>query len=199
MSSSSEDEKAITDLFGQIPILDRGPYQYWYAYLEEAVYCYLDKRYIASILVSSATVETILFWQYFKREHKNIKGAVRIPEMTPPLSELFDYLKESEIPLRLLMDEDEVVFFNNIRTIASKKKRKEIVNSLKYVKTRNKFSHADLFKVIALVEIEQFKKTGRDFNYPYFMASELKSIAYSQLYKTLSFVRELATLSVKTK
>jgi hypothetical protein len=41
MPSSSENRKVITDLFGEIRPLSIGPYNYWYTYLEEAVYfCY---------------------------------------------------------------------------------------------------------------------------------------------------------------
>lgn len=199
MSTLQEHERTITDLFGQIPVVDLGPYNYWYAYLQEAVYCYFDKRYIASILVSSATVETSLFWEYFRKKHENLRGVVRIPELTLPLSDLFDHFRDSEIPLRLLLDSDEVDFFQSTKNAEGRKKRKEAINRLRYIKTRNKFAHAEIFEIVASLKLEQFRNTCRDFDQPYLMTEELENFSYSQLYKTLSFMNGFIALKKRNR
>jgi hypothetical protein len=199
MPDICEHERIITDLFDKIQLLNIGPYNYWYTYLEEAVYCFLKKYYIASILVSSATVETVLFWEHLREEHKTLKGAVRIPEKTPPLSELFDYFKETAIPLRLLLDSNEFEFFKQSGSIRDAKARRKAFNNLSFIRTRNKFAHGEIFEITACLKLEQFKKIGKDFTEPYLKTDELESIPYSQLYRTLCFMNELLELKIQKR
>jgi hypothetical protein len=190
MPDNCEHERIITDLFNEIQLLNIGPYNYWYTYFEEAVYCFLKKHYIASVLVSSATVETVLFWEYVRKKYESIKDVV-VLEQTPKgklktenltLSLLFNEFVKTEIPLTQLLEENEREFFRSVQEIGDKNKRRSALGRLKFIETRNKFAHADLFGTIAKLKTEQFKNTCRNFNQPYLRIEELENTAYSQLH-----------------
>jgi hypothetical protein len=202
MSDFHTRKQMVCDLFAEIRAMGLTPWDYWRVYLEEAVYCYHEQRNVACILTSSATVETLLFWEYLRMNSGSITSKLREPkkgaeavsfrtlawnEKVGSLVSLFDKLRNTKIPLKLLLDDHEIENFNKMVTIENKA-RKKIINGLNYVSTRNKFAHGSIFDVVGQVMVNRFLRTGMTFEALGLTSSDLEILAYRQLTKSLRFM-----------
>jgi hypothetical protein len=155
-------------------------------------------------LTSSATVETLLFWEYLRRNRELItrklkesgKGAVSFSTLARKeeilsLAKLFDKLRNTEIPLKLLLDDHELESFKNMATMEDKARRKAI-NSLSFISIRNKFAHGSIFDVVGQVIVKRLLRTGLTFEALGLTSEELEEMAYRQLTKCLLFMRGLS-------
>jgi hypothetical protein len=95
------------------------------------------------------------------------------------------------------MDADERRDIENLRKM-SEKQRKEKISEIKYVLTRNKFAHADLFYPIThLSNLIPFNKQEwldygeRDTEW---WTSTPETVAYVHLFKTLRFIKAFTDL-----
>jgi hypothetical protein len=164
------------------------PLNWHIQYLDEAVECFHQNLPISCIIVSSTLVEVSLCWEKFRQNPKKIISAEEFRRNN--LNVLFSFFVDKDMPLEFLMDSDEDIV--SLRKM-EKKERKEHIRNIKYVKTRNKFAHGDLFDQVIDYQtlLPTDKKEMGKYNIKEWQLggkSGLRTVAYVQLSKTLRFM-----------
>lgn len=191
MSDFFEWDKKIDYLRTQIKSSDLTPFEFHESYLDEAIKCFKNYMPIACIVVSSAVVEACLCWEQWRRRKKKTFPIETFSGFS--LNSLINELRNTDIPFQSLMDADED--FEKIRKIPDNKKRKYEVANIKYVKTRNKFVHGDLFyQEILLQKLlpssqNELSDYGINAEYQQHGSQGLRALAFVQLSKTLNFIK----------
>lgn len=157
---------------------------YWHIqYLKEAIESFKNKQFIASIVLSSALVETCLYWEYIRTDPKYQKAGTVLPSKLS-LSDLVIIHEKTAVPLKILLDEGE-----------SFKKPSET----HYIQTRNKFAHANVNHILDNPSIllpnteSEWDKFGIDkeeYLNAYIHGRGLENLAYVHLIKTLEFLKQ---------
>ena len=193
----------LTDLNKEIKPLRLTPFNYDILYRNEAVKCFHQHLPISCVVVSSALVETCLCWEFFRRKPKKERKTIELDEFRfVTLNSLFDEYIGTEIPLESLMDADEPQFMT-IEDLKkkSKKERKKALGKIRYIATRNKFTHGDLLYPLthlsALIpyneqELKDYYIDKKDWWNP-----TLEDVAFVHLSKTLRFMKAFTDLLVK--
>lgn len=193
----------ISDLNKQIKPLRLTPFKWDILYRNEAVKCFHQHLPISCVVVSSALVETCLCWEHFRRKPKEERKTIELDEFRfVSLNSLFDEYIDSDIPLESLMDTDEPQFtaIEDLKK-RSKKERREAISRIRYVLTRNKFTHGDLFYLrVSLSNLIPFNKEelidygieDKEWWNPSF-----ETVAYVHLSKTLRFMKAFTDLLIE--
>ena len=193
MSDIFEWYKKIDRLKADVKPLRLTPFNWHIQYLEEAVKCFHERLCISCIVVSSALVETCLCYEHFRQNPKDTIGLEEFRKDN--LHSLFDEFLNSNIPLELLVDADENV--EEIRKMEKGKERRRKIGRIKYIKTRNKFAHGDLFYQIinleSLLPLNERELLGYGIDAEW-KKDNLKPVAYVHLSKTLRFMKAFTDL-----
>jgi hypothetical protein len=163
------------------------PLNWHIQYLDEAVKCFHQNLPISCIIVSSTLVETSLIWERFRQNPKAVreKDSRRLS-----LNKMFEFFLGTNVPLEFLMDSDEDIA--SLRK-TEKKETKEHIRNIRYVKTRNKFAHGDLFDQVIDYQtlLPSDKKEMEKYNIKEWQLggkSGLRTVAYVHLSKSLRFI-----------
>lgn len=184
--------KKIKCLKAQVKPLRLTPFNWHSQYLDEAVECFLQGLSISCIVVSSTLVEVSLCWEEFRQ--KFILNSAKIVSDREfdrvSLKTLFNFFLDKSVPLELLMDSDEDI--TALRKMNESDRKKQISN-IRYVKTRNKFAHGDLFYQVINLQplLPSNKKELQEYNIKDWQLSGnlgLRTVAYVHLSKTLRFM-----------
>ena len=193
MSDFFEWDKKIDCLKADVKPLRLTPFNWHTQYLKEAVKCFHEHSYISCIVVSSALVETCLCFEHFRQHPKDTIGLEEF--RGDNLRTLFDELLNSNIPLELLMDADEDI--KEIRKTEKQTERRKKIGRIKYIKTRNKFAHGDLFYTIinlqSLLPFNEHELLDYGINAEWKKVN-LRPVAYVHLSKTLRFMKAFTEL-----
>jgi len=130
-----------------------------------------------------------------KGEEKPPRGAVsyrtlaRI-ERIDSLAKLFDKLRNTELPLELLLGGNEMECFKKLDGLGDEARMRSI-SSLEFISMRNKFAHGSIFDIVAKLTFKRFLRTSSVFKVFATTSEELEQIAYRQLHKCLIFTKGL--------
>ena len=172
------------------------PYNWHTQYLDEAPKCFHNKLPICCIVVSSALVETCLCWENWRRKPEEQRKHIKNNEFrSDTLTPMFKKFLDSDIPLNKLVDSDE-----DIETL----RKLNTIGSLRYIRTRNKFVHGDLFYNIFFPAtlISGHEKDWLDYgidNFEEWTRTGVDTVAYVHLLKTLRFIKAFTDLLIEKK
>jgi len=194
-------KKKIDALNSQVKPLRLTPLNWDMKYRDEAVRCFSRSLPISCIAVSSALVETCLSREYFSHYPEEKVAKIMSQKFDKSsLTKLFEKYLCSNIPLESLMDSDENI--EDLRR-SKGKDRSGKISSLRYIKTRNKFAHGDLFykeeKWYRFAHRDLLPKKRQELS-DYDIDDEekenptLETVAYVHLSKTLNFMIAFADL-----
>lgn len=194
MSKFEERFSRINELNAQIKPLRLTPYNYDIKYRKEAIKCLYEHLPISCIVVSSALVEACLKWEHFRRKPEEERKVIRLEEFRQDtLGCLFKEFEDSDVPLGELLDTGDIEDLRN-----GEKK----INQVKYILTRNKFAHGDVFyQIVAPCGlISGYEQDWEDYgidDYNEWLEATLETVAYVHLLKTLRFMKAFTDLMVK--
>lgn len=193
MSKFEERFSRINELNAQIKPLRLTPFNWDVQYRYEALECFHQHLRISCIVVSSALVETCLKWEHFRRKPKEEKKEIRFDEFNrDTLSSLFKEFEDSDVPLGMLLDTEDI---ENLRNGEKK------IGQVKYILTRNKFAHGDVFYQIiapcALISGYELDWLDYGIDYNGWFNADLETVAYVHLFKTLRFMKAFTDLMRK--
>ena len=209
MSKFEERCSRINDLNAQIRALGLMPFEYDKMYRTEATSCFHKQLPISCIVVSSSLVEACLKWEHFRR---NPKKTIQLDEFRKDtLGKLFNEFIDTDVPLDKLVDahedleedfkkEDFGIEEPSIEVLRklSETNRWRKIGRIRYVKTRNRFSHGDLFYVVVglstLLPSTEREWSDYGIDYDEWLAPSLETVAYVHLVKTLRFMKALTDL-----
>lgn len=195
-----ERKKKIDLLKSKVKPLRLTPFDWDTTYRDEAVKCFEKNLPISCIVVSSALVETCLAWEYFSNYPKEKIAKIMSQKFDrSSLAKLFGKYLNSNIPLKLLMDSDEDI--EDLRKLKQNERGNKI-SCLRYIRTRNKFAHGDLFykeECWRFAHRDLLPKNKQELlDYGIDNAERenptLKTIAYVHLSKTLKFMEAFTNL-----
>lgn len=165
-------------------------YNWHIPYLNEAVECFHKRLPISCILVSSTLVEMCLCWEHWGQKSEEKRKHIKINEFKhDTLGALFFKSVDSGIPLDKLLDFDEKEELEKLEN----KEKPSYLTSVRYVLTRNKFTHGDLTHHVVLATLlsgddKDWADYGID-DYDEWLNASLETVAYVQLLKTLRFMK----------
>jgi hypothetical protein len=160
MSKFSERCSTIDNLNAQTKPLTHILHSYDKLYREEAITCFHQRLFISCLVVSSALVGACLKWEHFWRKPEEERKTIQLNEFRQStLNNLFkEFIDDKEVPLEKLIDVHEDLEESNedftkeeninvLRRLKVKRKFSKRINRIRYIQTRNRFSHGDLFHV----------------------------------------------------
>jgi hypothetical protein len=210
MSNFSERCARIKRLNGEIMPLELEGFKWDTLYRSEAIQCFQQRFRISCIVISTALVETCLFWELFRKDLDEKKKSAHKLKWDN-LTYLFKEFADSTVPLERLLDSDE-----NIQDFRNDAK----IPNIKYILTANIFAHGGIINPISqispLIPIDGHKFDRGDFFYPStyltsllpFKKEELiaygiddyepilETVAYVHLFKTLRFMKAFTDLAI---
>jgi len=172
------------------------PHNWHIQYLNEAVECFHKNLPISCIVVSSALVEACLCWEHWRRKPEEKRKTIPLNEFRhDTMGILFREFVDSDIPLDKLLDSDEKDKLGRL----GKKEKEDYISTVRYVMTRNKFSHGDLFYSIYLPAtlLSGHEKDWLDYGIDNWLKADLETVAYVHLLKTLRFIKGLTDFLIE--
>jgi hypothetical protein len=158
------------------------PYLWHFLYIEEAYGSFHNQFFVSSILNASALVESLLYWEYIRKNPKYQQAGQTLPENVT-LGTLFRELEPICKALTVLRDRDETN--SNSR-------------DLRFIKIRNKFAHGDLTTFIPFPseylprsdELDKYGISLEEYINPPQNKRNFENVAYYQLTKSFNFVEK---------
>jgi len=193
MVSFLESCSRIDVLKNEIKPLRLAPANLHVPYINEATECFHKELPISCILVSSTSVEICLCWEHWRRKPEEERKTIPIDEFrNVSLEKLFREFSNYDVPIDKLLDFDE--------REQLKKTGKLDTKSIRFIKTRNKFAHGDLFYHTSLATLisghyEDWLDYG--INGEEWANARLETVAFVQLLKTLRFMKTLTDLLIE--
>jgi hypothetical protein len=196
----SERCEKITSLLSEIDTSTLSDIRLLSRFLNEAVECFTQKLTISSIIVSSTTIERTLFYEKIRTTPPKAGETMR----RPTLGGLFKHFLEWGVLLDTLLDYEERLDIQlRIERGRSKKTIEKRISKVKFVETRNLFSHGkELLLSIHLSHLlphngEALSKYSIDFTE--WTNPNIETVAFVHLTKTLDFIKAYSVHLKKSK